>query len=176
MAIGSATGRTEVEPLTNYVVGRLRKDLGRRAGVGIIATAVNRDLRDPALSRQLVSQAYVTGVDGHLFLDHAREWVVTSGLSASYVAGSEPAVLRLQRSSARYYQQPDATHLTLDPNARSLAGWNLQVDFNRNAGDLPAECVVVDGQSRVRGQRPRVPDQRRPGRRARRLQLAQAHP
>ena len=142
VAVGTATSQTEVEPLTNYVVGRLRRDLGRRAGVGIIGTAVNRDLRDPALSRQLASQAYVSGVDGHLFLDHAREWVVTSGLSASYLTGSEPAILRLQRSSARYYQQPDATHLTLDPTARTVAGWNLQVDLNRNAGAFRPNASV----------------------------------
>ncbi len=142
VAVGSATSQTEVEPLTNYVVGRLRRDLGQRAGVGIIGTAVNRDLRDPALSRQLVSQAYVSGVDGHLFLDHARTWVVTSGLSASYLTGSQPAILRLQRSSARYYQRPDATHLTLDPSAGTMAGWNLQVDFNRNAGAFRPNASV----------------------------------
>ena len=42
---------TEVEPLTNYVVARVRRDLGQRAGFGVIATAVNRELRDPALAK-----------------------------------------------------------------------------------------------------------------------------
>lgn len=43
---------------------------------------------------------------------------------------------RLQRASARYFQRPDAEHLTFDPTRRVLGGWNLQVDVNRNAGNL----------------------------------------
>jgi hypothetical protein len=135
-AAGDARGRAEVEPVTNYFVGRLRRDLGQRAGVGVITTAVHRGLRDAALESQLVSQSYLAGVDGHVFLDRGREWVVTSGLSGSYVSGSESAILRLQRSSARYYQRPDASHLELDPSARTMTGWNVQLDFNRNAGNF----------------------------------------
>ena len=141
-ALGDLRHRPEVEPLTNYFVGRLRRDIGQRAGVGLMTTAVNRDLRDPSLANQLTSQAYLGGVDGHLFLDRGREWVVTSGVSGAYVSGSDAAVVRLQRSSARYYQRPDATHLELDPTAESLSGWNVQVDFNRNAGNFRPNASV----------------------------------
>ena len=42
--------RTEVEPLSNYFVGRVAARDRRRAAVGVLATAVNRDLRQPALA------------------------------------------------------------------------------------------------------------------------------
>ena len=76
------------------------------------------------------------GGDGHLFLTGARDYVVTGSLSTSRVAGSTTAMARLQRSSARYYQRPDATHLAFDPNATMLSGWSLQTDFNRNNGNV----------------------------------------
>ena len=44
--------RTEVEPLSNYLVGRVQREKGRGA-VGLIATAVNRDLRTPALREDI---------------------------------------------------------------------------------------------------------------------------
>jgi hypothetical protein len=95
---------------------------------------VNRDLGDPALAAQLAASAAILGGDGHLFLTTARDYVVTGSLSASRVAGSTTAMSRLQRSSARYYQRPDATHLTFDPGSTGLSGWSLQTDFNRNNG------------------------------------------
>jgi hypothetical protein len=134
VALGPARRRTEVEPLTNYLATRVRRDVGQRAGFGMIATAVHRDLSDPSLADQLAGQAYMAGVDGHLFLDQGRDWVVTSGLSGSYVSGTPAAMLRLQRSSARYYQRPDAPHIAVDPAAESMQGWNLQVDVNKNSG------------------------------------------
>ena len=44
---------SEVEPLSNYFVGRAEKELGRRAAIGALGTAVNRDLRAPDLSAEL---------------------------------------------------------------------------------------------------------------------------
>jgi hypothetical protein len=78
----------------------------------------------------------VLGGDGHLFLTGKRDYVVTGSFSGSRVGGSPASIARLQRSSARYYQRPDATHLTFDPAAESLSGWSLQSDFNRNNGNI----------------------------------------
>ena len=142
VAIGPLRRKDEVEPLTNYLATRVRRDVGQRAGFGMIATAVNRDLDDPELAAQLPGDAYVAGVDGHLFLDQSRDWVVTSGLSASHVSGTPAAMLRLQRSSARYYQRPDATHLSLNPTATTMDGWNLQVDLNKESGKFRPNASV----------------------------------
>jgi hypothetical protein len=135
-ATGATRGRAEVEPFTNYLATRVRRDVGQRAGFGMLATAVNRDLQNPALTAQLAGSAFVIGGDGHLFLTAKRDYVVAGSLSASRVAGSTDAISRLQRSSARYYQRPDATHLTFSPEAQSLSGWSLQSDFNRNSGNV----------------------------------------
>jgi hypothetical protein len=136
VALGSGRNRTEVEPLTNYLIARVRRDVGQRGGFGFITTAVTRNLREKALDDLLTSGAYLFGVDGHLFIDAKLEWVVTSGLSRSHVIGSEATIARLQRTSARYYHRPDADHLEYDPTRTSLSGWNFQLDFNRNAGNF----------------------------------------
>lgn len=133
---GGVEGRTEVEPFSNYLAARVRRDIGQRAGFGMLTTAVNRNLSDPALDAQLAGSAFVLGGDGHLFLTGHRDYVVTGSFSGSRVAGSEASIARLQRSSARYYQRPDATHLTLDPSATTLSGWSLQSDFNKNNGNI----------------------------------------
>jgi len=135
-ATGASTGRTEVEPFSNYLATRARRDIGQRAGFGMLATVVNRDLGDPALNAQLPGSAFVIGGDGHLFLTSKRDYVVTGSLSTSRVAGSTTAISRLQRSSARYYQRPDATHIAFNPDATALSGWSLQTDFNRNSGGI----------------------------------------
>ena len=135
-AVGVVRETVEVEPLTNYAAARVRRDIGARAGVGMLATLVNRDLRDAGLQARLADSAYVVGGDGHLFLNSGRDYVVTGALSTSYLSGAPAAIARLQRSSARYFQRPDATHLTLDPAADTLAGWNLQTDFTRNMGSV----------------------------------------
>jgi hypothetical protein len=142
VADGADRSRAQVEPLTNYLVARVRRDVGQRAGFGFITTAVNRDLNDAALEQQLTKSAYVVGLDGHYFFDAKREWVVTSGLSASYVQGSEAAITRLQRSSARYFQRPDAGHVEFDATRTSLSGWDFQFDFNRNSGSFKPNASI----------------------------------
>ena len=139
---GLSRGRIEVEPLTNYFVARTRRELGRRAAIGFLATAVNRRLRTPELESLLVEQAYVGGVDGHVFIDSRRDWVVSGGIAGSTVSGSRASVLRLQRSALRYYQRPDAPHVHLDPNATSLSGWNGSLSINKNSGNVTANAGV----------------------------------
>jgi len=125
--------QTEVEPLTNYFVGRVEREIGR-AAVGLLATAVNRDLHTKSLSDLLVSQAYVAGADAHYFLDLKKDWVVTGRIAGSHLTGSPAAITRLQEASQRYYQRPDAPHLRLDPSATTLDGWTGSINLNRNSG------------------------------------------
>jgi hypothetical protein len=131
-----AGSKVEVEPLTSYLAVRAHRDVGQRAGVGVLATAVLRDLADPALAAWLVHDAVVVGGDAHWFLNKKRDWVVTGSFSGSRVSGSEEAITRIEKSSAHYFQRPDATQVSLDPDARSLAGWQASFDFNKNTGTL----------------------------------------
>ncbi len=120
---GLETTETEVEPLSNYLVGRAERELGRRAAIGALATAVNRDLRAQDLRAELPSQAYVGGVDGYLFLDSKREWVVNGRIAASHLTGSPEAMTRLQNASQRYSAAPTRrTWSSIRRPRRSAAG------------------------------------------------------
>ena len=125
---------SEVEPLSNYFVGRAEKELGRRAAIGALGTAVNRDLRAPDLRADLPAQAYIGGIDGYYFLESKREWVLNGRIAGSHLTGSTDAITGLQNASQRYFGRPDATHVELDPTATSLDGWTGTLNLNRNAG------------------------------------------
>jgi len=121
--IDSAGRRTqmEVEPLTNYFVGRLQKDYdGGNTILGGMVTAVNRRITKDYL-QFLPTAAYAAG------LDFTRRWRNKTyrfqlKLTMSHVRGNRKAIYRLQRSSARYFQRPDANYVTLDTNKTQLTG------------------------------------------------------
>ena len=127
-------GRSEVEPLSNYFVGRLRREM--REGntvVGGLLTAVNRDLHDPALRNLLRSSAYVGGLD----LNHSwknRDWAFDASLAGSDVRGLPSVIAATQQSSARYFQRPDARSFRFDPNRTSLSGYAGQVALTKGGG------------------------------------------
>ena len=126
--------RTPVEPLTNYFVGRVRRDLrGGNSTVGMIATAVNRDQDSPELRSLLRSSAYTVGVDfTNSWSD--RAWSLDGSVGFGTVRGTPEAIERTQRSSARYYQRPDATSFELDPTRTSMTGHFWQVALAKNSG------------------------------------------
>jgi hypothetical protein len=126
--------RTEVEPLSNYLVVRAQREITKRGAIGVLATAVNRDLSAPALHDEIPAQAYVAGADGHYFLDRKRDWVIHGRIAGSQLHGSTSAILRLQQAPQRYFQRPDAAHLELDPAAATLGGWTGNVNLNRQSG------------------------------------------
>lgn len=123
-----------VEPLTNYFVGRLRREMrGGNTVVGGLVTAVNRDLGDPALESALRSAAYVGGVD----FNHAwnnRRWALDGSIAATSVSGSESAIAATQLSSARFYQRPDSRELDFDPARTSLGGYFGQAALTKLSG------------------------------------------
>ena len=136
-------GRSVVEPTTNYLAGRLRREA--RAGetqLGMIATAVHRDIGDPGLASGLRSAAYVTGVDLVHEWDN-RGWKTNSAFATSYIEGDEAAILRVQNSSARYLQRPDATHLGVDPTATSMGGFYAMADIAKQSGSFTGRMATV---------------------------------
>jgi hypothetical protein len=135
-------GEAVVEPMTNYAVVRLQRDIGRRAGVGMLATAVNRRMTTPIVRAALPDNAFVAGADGYLFLDADREWAMNFSAAGSRVDGSAAAITRLQLAAQRYYQRPDAPHLRLDPDATSLNGFSGRVSLNRNSGLVQVNALL----------------------------------
>jgi hypothetical protein len=125
--------RDEVEPLTNYFAGRLKRELrGGNTTLGIIGSAVHRDLRVPALD-ELRAAAYDGGVD--VFHRWGRNtYSLAASVGASYIRGDPAAIRRAQRSSNRYYQRPDARRFHYDPARASLSGMIGDVYLNKVAG------------------------------------------
>ncbi len=125
---------TEVEPLSNYFVGRLRREMRQgNTVVGSMLTAVNRDLHDPALRNLLRSSAYVGGLD----LNHSwknRDWAFDASLAGSEVRGLPSVIAATQQSSARYFQRPDARSFHFDPNLTSLSGYAGQAALIKSGG------------------------------------------
>jgi hypothetical protein len=95
-----ARGTQPVEPMTNYFVGRLRRDFDAGATVlGAMATATNRAAAGPAFAG-LRSGAWFGGIDG----EHAwanRSWYLSGYLGASRVSGAPLALRATQLGSAR---------------------------------------------------------------------------
>ncbi|HEV2735533.1 MAG TPA: DUF5916 domain-containing protein, partial [Longimicrobiaceae bacterium] len=139
-AFDSAAGRfrtveSPVEPLSNYLVGRARRDF--RAGntlVGGILTATHRDMEGEVFDPFLRSSAYIGGIDA----EHSwskRTYALSGYVAGSLINGSERAIALTQRSSARYFRRPDATdYLTYDSTRTSMRGYSAALAF-RKTGD-----------------------------------------
>ncbi|MBW3661209.1 MAG: carbohydrate binding family 9 domain-containing protein [Gemmatimonadetes bacterium] len=127
-------GELAVEPPTNYFVSRLRKDLREgRTVVGAMATSVVRDVEEESLRGALRSSAWSGGLDfEHEFAD--RTWELGGFVSASHVRGEPEVILAAQRSSARYYQRPDADHVEIDSTRTSLSGASGELRLSKIAG------------------------------------------
>lgn len=123
---GAGAEKTQVvEPLTNYAVAKLKRDLRQgKTAISVAATAVNRALDGTGMADELHDQAYSGGLE----LQHSfwkERFQLTSKLIGSYVHGSEGAILETQEKVRHLYQRPDATHLHVDPTRTSLSGAGL---------------------------------------------------
>jgi hypothetical protein len=115
-------GSAVVAPWTNHLAVRARRELRQGSStIGVLATALNRRLDDDALAARLRSDAYAGGIDfNHDW--HDRVWSLRGYAVASRIAGDPLVIEAAQRSSARYYQRPDAAHLAVDDDATTLSG------------------------------------------------------
>ena len=139
---GGAEETQIVEPLTNYFVGRVRKDLRQGATqVGVIATNVSRKIDDDAvLSSSLRTGATSAGLDwSHAWSNRRYRW--RGGVMATEVRGSEASILATQLSAAHYYQRPDRDEVLLDPTATLLRGWGAYTRVAKENGNFLWEVM-----------------------------------
>jgi len=129
---GSAFGRQVVEPMTNYFISRATKALGDDARVGVMLTSVERRLPEELTS--LRRSATTGGIDGYLKLGTDKSWILEGSAVGSHVRGSAKSIDITQRSSSRYYQRPDAGHVTYDPMRTSLSGWGGRAMISKATG------------------------------------------
>jgi hypothetical protein len=125
--------------------------------VGAIVTGVRRDLGNPDLESLVRSSAWAGGLD----LNHywsSRRWSLYAMFMGSRVEGSYEAIASTQLSSARYFQRPDADYLEYDTTGTSLTGYAGQISINKIAGKHGQGSLTYQEWSRVRDQRPRIPE------------------
>jgi hypothetical protein len=131
----SLRGTQAVEPMSNYFVGRVRRDL--RAGqtvVGALLTAVNRDLDEEPLRARLHAAAYSGGVDfRHQWAN--RVWQLTGFVSGSHIRGDRRALTRTQRVQPfHYFQRPDQDEVRFDSTRTSLSGLASEFQLSYRKG------------------------------------------
>jgi hypothetical protein len=111
----------EVEPLTNYAVGRLQRDLNKGQTIlGGMVTATNR-FSDAGHLSVLPREAYTWGIDAIQFFKE-RKYFVSTLVVGSFVRGTSESISELQLSPLRYYQRPDASYVQYDPDRTSMSG------------------------------------------------------
>jgi hypothetical protein len=124
-----------VEPLTEYGVLRLQQQIGENAStLGLTLTAMNRDFAEAEeLSASVPEHAFAGGLDWNRRFDDG--WYEILGhVGFSHVAGDTAAIARIQRSSAHFFQRPDADHIELDPTRTSLSGWSAALRGGKRTG------------------------------------------
>ena len=126
---------TVVEPQSQYAVVRVQQEVGRQASaIGASLSAVRRDLgAEPALASIMSREAVAGGLDWRIRWMEGR-YALSGWAGFSHVAGDSLAIARIQRSSAHYYQRPDAEHLDYNTALRSLNGYTASIRADKDAG------------------------------------------
>ncbi|MEN9445074.1 MAG: hypothetical protein RIS47_1965 [Bacteroidota bacterium] len=127
---GWESERIQVEPLTNYLLGRVQKDINKgNTQIGAMLTATNRDITTENLEF-LPKSAYTGGIDfAHFWKD--KKYYLRGNLSFSTINGDTAAIDNLQTSHRRYMQRPDADYLHYDPTRTNLSGNSGELAFGR---------------------------------------------
>ncbi|TVQ16361.1 MAG: hypothetical protein EA364_00335 [Balneolaceae bacterium] len=124
-----------VEPATNYLVTRAKKDFNSGSTyIGGFASAVNRRIGGTYFENFLRSSAYTAGGDfEHYFLK--RNWVASGTISWTTINGTPEAMQLAQRSPVRYYNRVDSGRLSIDPDRTSLSGYATEMSIQKRGGE-----------------------------------------
>ena len=141
---GRATRRVAVEPLSNYGVVRIKRDLGNgSSGFGFMGTAVNRAADETSFPN--LRRSAVFGAVDFFHRWSQNTYQVEGEFGASSIGGPAAAMAVAQRSSARYFQRPDQRYVNFDPARTTLRGWTGRVSIQRPKGSwtygLSADAV-----------------------------------
>lgn len=131
-----AFGDATIAPFTMYGIVTGQQEFGRdRSTIKASVTAVERDLEQGGqLASVLTRRAWTGLIDGRWRWAGGR-YDASAYVVATRVEGDSAAMLRLQRSSTRYFQRPDATHLTLDPSRTGLTGLSAGMNHSKMGGN-----------------------------------------
>jgi Domain of unknown function (DUF5916) len=138
----------DVEPRTNYLVGRVRQDLRRGdTRIGLVTTLTNRMMTDTAHQSRLRRRADLIGADLQHYWGN-RGYSFLAQVAVSDVAGDTGAIRRTQQTSTHYFQRPDRTatndglfDFAYDPSRRTLRGYGLYARVAKESGDWRFETA-----------------------------------
>jgi hypothetical protein len=126
-----------VEPTTSYSVARVQQDLRENGTIGGMFTASNR-FNLGRTATDVHDAAYGGGLDFRLRFggNGGSGYELFGALFGSWVHGSARAIAETQRSSAHYFQRPDADHIDYDTTKTSLSGLAGRLQFDKMTGRL----------------------------------------
>jgi hypothetical protein len=147
--VGGSEQHQEVEPFTNYFVGRLKKDFNRgNLVLGLMGTSVARSTNDPLLVSRLNSHSEALGFDWSARWKN-QTYSFQGNVAFTNNVGDPAAIRRLQNSSARYFQRPDRQAGSnglfsdrYDPTATTFRGLGGYSRFAKDAGKWLFESSV----------------------------------
>ena len=134
---GTSSDRWEIVSLTSYSILRLQKESATgNAGLGLMTTGVFRKLNDSPLRFYLTNRAFSLAVDGWIFLDANRTWVITGWLGGTSIHADPEAMTRIQTSSLHYFQRPDVDYVQVNESATELTGYGGRLYLNKQRGQF----------------------------------------
>lgn len=126
-----------VEPFTNFMVGRIKKDFNNGNTVlGGMITSTVRDIKDQQLNF-LPNSSFVGGIDFQHNWEKRKYFVDFKGFFSD-IKGDQSAISRLQLSPVHFYQRADADYLEYDPNKTSLSGNGGMLQGGKRSGNFRA--------------------------------------
>ncbi|MGH7725263.1 MAG: DUF5916 domain-containing protein [Candidatus Eiseniibacteriota bacterium] len=139
MNLGSALAVTndEFEPVTAWGDVRLLKEIkDRRYGLGFLLNGAARSFDDGSTRDAYNEGSAVTGLDGWVFLDGKKKWVVSGWSALSHIRGTEQRISDVQTNSQHYFQRPDAKEFRYDPTRTSMTGTGTRLWLNKQTGNV----------------------------------------
>jgi hypothetical protein len=143
---GTHERKEAVEPLSSFTVARFQKDFNAGNTVlGGILTSANRLDSDPRFN--FLNKNALTGGIDFLHQWHDKEFYLNARIIGSNINGDTEAISNLQKSSARYYQRPDASHLEYDETKTQLSGHGGRVQIGKGSKGLWRYYTAISWQS-----------------------------
>ena len=124
-----------VAPHAYHFVGRMLQEFGPSASTaGFIVNYMHRDFEAGSPLLDLYSRNALAVAGNTLLRFNGGQYEFRASGGGSFLNGSEQAVERVQRSSSHYAQRPDRGYARLDPAKTSMAGWSVQMNFDKVSG------------------------------------------
>jgi hypothetical protein len=132
---GSTIGSTRVAPTSVFGVARVEQEFGPPGStVGLMTTLLHRELTPGEPMASLLTTSAVSLAGDAIVRLRGGEYEWRGSLGGTHVTGSAAAIDRIQRSSAHYFQRPDAPYFGYDPTRTSLAGIKTDTSIERRTG------------------------------------------